>query len=103
PQIHRPPTSTLFAYTTLFRSKTPVNKRHSERRIVGCRHHIRQIEINISITVAVNSGLSIRNRHQHIAQMIAQFKELITSLKIRLDRKSTRLNSSHVNNSYAVF
>src|SRR3989442_9296618 len=62
--IRRPPRSTLFPYTTLFRSPTSLS----------------------SITDVVKHG--IRER----------FAELR-----RIDRKSTRLNSSHVRISYAVF
>src|SRR5215510_12693093 len=60
--IRRPPRSTLFPYTTLFRSPRP-------------RAHARAL---------VGSGARAR-RQRHG------------------DRKSTRLNSSHVANSYAVF
>src|SRR6267142_3682204 len=63
-----PPRSTLFPYTTLFRSC-----RVRELRDLGCR------------------------RHQEAAQSCAQFVER------RQDRKSTRLNSSHMSISYAVF
>src|SRR5258707_5914055 len=64
--IRRPPRSTLFPYTTLFRSH------RSDRRAV--RHMKLSIEAKVAAVVA-----------------------------IALDRKSTRLNSSHANISYAVF
>src|SRR5262245_64454298 len=63
--IRRPPRSTLFPYTTLFRSKTLPSKR--------CAH---------GDSLSCGSGPS-RASHQ--------------------DRKSTRLNSSHLGISYAVF
>src|SRR5947209_13339392 len=69
--IRRPPRSTLFPYTTLFRSAN------------GC-------EIIIAAEKAVESLL----RHE--------FQEL-TFISLPGDRKSTRLNSSHANISYAVF
>src|SRR3712207_8275523 len=69
--IRRPPRSTLFPYTTLFRS-TPAGmharRRGSERPVVA---------------------------HQRQAGEAVPF--------ILVDRKSTRLNSSHANISYAVF
>src|SRR5438067_9609581 len=70
--IRRPPTSTLFPYTTLFRSLT----RALRNRI---RHD------------AVKSDCGQEQRHP------AENREQ------REDRKSTRLNSSHVSISYAVF
>src|SRR3712207_7415604 len=70
--IRRPPRSTLFPYTTLFRSSRATRsvRWHCHR---GLRHrcvHGRQVELDRYGTV---------------------------------DRKSTRLNSSHANISYAVF
>src|SRR5699024_12846670 len=67
--IRRPPRSTLFPYTTLFRS----NCHYSSRYHCYCRW-----------------CESISLDHYHIGIRI-------------LDRKSTRLNSSHVSISYAVF
>src|SRR3989442_8987324 len=67
--IRRPPRSTLFPYTTLFRSQ--------------------------SIVSAVKQALE-----QTPPELGADVAELRRSL---LDRKSTRLNSSHVRISYAVF
>src|SRR5258707_10421361 len=70
--IRRPPRSTLFPYTTLFRSRTfPL---HSPK--------IDKLEV-------MQIGDVHRAKH---------YLELVD-----LDRKSTRLNSSHANISYAVF
>src|SRR5260221_8800804 len=66
--IRRPPRSTLFPYTTLFRSFHLVQR----KELVEARH------------VVQRHGL-----HVHLAR--------------RVDRKSTRLNSSHTVISYAVF
>src|SRR3712207_8103140 len=81
--IRRPPRSTLFPYTTLFRSHVArvVDVDHAERRhharaahAVGAREaHVQPLEVRVPLGVA------------------------------RPDRKSTRLNSSHANISYAVF
>src|SRR5437588_8097349 len=75
--IRRPPRSTLFPYTTLFRSGTV-------RKVI--KELLKQTEENI---------LPIAILPQGTANNIA------TSLSI--DRKSTRLNSSHTVISYAVF
>src|SRR5262245_63070334 len=76
--IRRPPTSTLFPYTTLFRSDDPplnlVRAQASKR--AGGAHH----DLHIMI------GCRRRAPVEH-----------------PLDRKSTRLNSSHLGISYAVF
>src|SRR5258708_25250606 len=81
--IRRPPRSTLFPYTTLFRSKVAM-------ALVG-QHH----ELGIGNALGEDLG-----RHPvidfagHVAVAIADENQ---------DRKSTRLNSSHQIISYAVF
>src|SRR3712207_8979946 len=77
--IRRPPRSTLFPYTTLFRSHACLGKVRWLRLPV--RHPDKQIEGLPNLVV--HTGLPLR--------------------KLFLDRKSTRLNSSHANISYAVF
>src|SRR5436309_10742358 len=71
--IRRPPRSTLFPYTTLFRSKRMLIEDYPDRFIVG------------------------------IDDVFDWEKYEAVLRSIRLDRKSTRLNSSHVKISYAVF
>src|SRR3712207_7065531 len=85
--IRRPPRSTLFPYTTLFRS--------DEVREVGAREA---------------GGLAgQRVDVDHLGQRLAagvDLEDLGAALAVRAihrDRKSTRLNSSHANISYAVF
>src|SRR5436309_10800765 len=75
--IRRPPRSTLFPYTTLFRS----------RRIDGQRAVGSPIE-----------GGAVRRCFRH-----AVAADTAAGARHVLDRKSTRLNSSHVKISYAVF
>src|SRR3712207_8768389 len=87
--IRRPPRSTLFPYTTLFRSDVYARFITDDPRIVaGC--HDRKVPW------AVVHLLAIVHHDLHSAA-----KE-VTHM-CRLDRKSTRLNSSHANISYAVF
>src|SRR5690348_17824676 len=74
--IRRPPRSTLFPYTTLFRSR----RRPSQER----RRRARR------------KPPPLHPRHQHAAQAGARGG-------CTADRKSTRLNSSHPSISYAVF
>src|SRR5438034_3245077 len=74
--IRRPPRSTLFPYTTLFRSNG----------------------LSGAPTAAVYSA----GKHAVIGLTRSMAKEYI-GRGIRIDRKSTRLNSSHTVISYAVF
>src|SRR3712207_7395979 len=86
--IRRPPRSTLFPYTTLFRSRTLPDVYHEY--VVAAMPQ----EFYTRGTYAM--GLRYRwVRQRNDAQMSCN--------RYLLDRKSTRLNSSHANISYAVF
>src|SRR3712207_7017647 len=74
--IRRPPRSTLFPYTTLFRS--------ADARIIDC---------NTLTPLDVSRAL----------REVPSYEFAATGTVARVDRKSTRLNSSHANISYAVF
>src|SRR3712207_7063768 len=81
--IRRPPRSTLFPYTTLFRSRV---RNASERvRPRGGRN-------------AVHGEADPAAREQLLVPIAGGDHD-----RHELDRKSTRLNSSHANISYAVF
>src|SRR2546430_13659080 len=80
--IRRPPRSTLFPYTTLFRSVLSLDN-------VGQR-----FVVMMDLARAYASETA---RLSEIEAMLAQ------AAKARIDRKSTRLNSSHSQISYAVF
>src|SRR2546426_4034158 len=89
--IRRPPRSTLFPYTTLFRST------------VGSLPPFTEIR---SITVAQGRFYNYEDNDQ--ARNVAFLgsdakKQLFADRDARGDRKSTRLNSSHLVISYAVF
>src|SRR5438445_10234816 len=77
--IRRPPRSTLFPYTTLFRS----------------------------LAATVDRGMEVirsaPERAGRRVQELTQVGERLGQLQRVVDRKSTRLNSSHANISYAVF
>src|SRR3712207_7560055 len=86
--IRRPPRSTLFPYTTLFRSPFRVN----------------------GDTYVTDQGIRPGTTLEALAQLKPAFKAdgRITAgnssqISDGADRKSTRLNSSHANISYAVF
>src|SRR5439155_23375256 len=83
-----PPTSTLFPYTTLFRSVAGVLPRDFEF----------PENSDISLLVALTEPSAQPAGAIFFYDVIARLKQ-----GIRADRKSTRLNSSHVAISYAVF
>src|SRR3712207_7410940 len=85
--IRRPPRSTLFPYTTLFRSDLhqPVGEIRAE---LGERRRA----LHAGQGALLGEGLA--QRVAHVA---------VGAVDVDLDRKSTRLNSSHANISYAVF
>src|SRR3712207_7806442 len=86
--IRRPPRSTLFPYTTLFRSG-----RHSEL--------LRGRAVAPGEGVV---GFVLANRRaSYLLDPMLDFADVGLPEECRLDRKSTRLNSSHANISYAVF
>src|SRR3712207_8510074 len=84
--IRRPPRSTLFPYTTLFRSR-PISKMAGEGRQ--------------PLRSGALGGVGMKS--------LSAFSALLLSVAVAgaeeqsTDRKSTRLNSSHANISYAVF
>src|SRR3712207_8700277 len=84
--IRRPPRSTLFPYTTLFRSRTGRTPRWVPHPRPGCAGG----------TAADGRGSADRLRHP-VPDGGCRDKVTVR------DRKSTRLNSSHANISYAVF
>src|SRR5260221_3219064 len=88
--IRRPPRSTLFPYTTLFRSE---RDRRSSRRNDRLRE--------IAGIVAMRSD-RVGERPERRAELTGPALPLVLVLD-PADRKSTRLNSSHTVISYAVF
>src|SRR3712207_8087521 len=84
--IRRPPRSTLFPYTTLFRSRHEHVPRHRGGGDHGDAEQERQ---------RVDVG------HRPLGPHDVERGE--DDVRERQDRKSTRLNSSHANISYAVF
>src|SRR5687768_17684321 len=83
--IRRPPRSTLFPYTTLFRSPRT------------------RVSLNSSKPLEVSS--LTRTAHGHKARAVPSFFNDLEGIRVPTyaDRKSTRLNSSHGYISYAVF
>src|SRR3712207_7005972 len=83
--IRRPPRSTLFPYTTLFRSAVPAKELDAG---TGKPWHALTVEESLTRLKSAPRGLTSEEAARRLEE---------------LDRKSTRLNSSHANISYAVF
>src|SRR3712207_8587274 len=88
--IRRPPRSTLFPYTTRFRSTAGT----VERRRMDISSGLRK-EGGAALALDLMRELSVKTDSRIILLVIDGIGGL--------DRKSTRLNSSHANISYAVF
>src|SRR3712207_9508196 len=84
--IRRPPRSTLFPYTTLFRStlRTSASQATSEQALLAS---------------------AVLDSYPPRVAIVDESGVIVTANRAwrELDRKSTRLNSSHANISYAVF
>src|SRR3712207_8568813 len=90
--ILRPPRSTLFPYTTLFRSTR------------GGQPYYSDLAITTALTLQAVFRLPLRQTEGLIGSILALLGlDLAVPDHLTLDRKSTRLNSSHANISYAVF
>src|SRR2546430_13231387 len=88
--IRRPPRSTLFPYTTLFRS----------------RHHAALALVILALVQERLAGPELAEEHRHEDRLIGVRRVAVVGdadRARRRDRKSTRLNSSHSQISYAVF
>src|SRR5438874_5297676 len=88
--IRRPPRSTLFPYTTLFRSL---------RRLVISQSQIAKENIHSADATFLRVSENCEDGPQDVYDGIRCHQ----LLQFGRDRKSTRLNSSHVEISYAVF
>src|SRR3712207_7099291 len=89
--IRRPPRSTLFPYTTLFRSSTGLPMDDVTRQTEQTRRALQE---------AIDST---RQAIEQTLDLIGRTRPTRNRAGPGSDRKSTRLNSSHANISYAVF
>src|SRR3712207_8872265 len=93
--IRRPPRSTLFPYTTLVRSEQTCGKTGA---LLAYAHEKRVIPVSPTRLTAYLQVIALGLRGMQIEECAREVMEYVAE-----DRKSTRLNSSHVNISYAVF
>src|SRR3712207_8998895 len=92
--IRRPPRSTLFPYTTLFRSS---HARAGFVQLIRTGFMFRRSSIAFTVSALLALAALL---FTHTPEAAAQAR---ANNDVVLDRKSTRLNSSHANISYAVF
>src|SRR5690554_7419133 len=92
----RPPGSTLFPYTTLFRSDV----RDDDARLRAMLNRVQDEQESREGFDRLRKEYPLR-RECNLLRVVTAASE--PQLARRLDRKSTRLNSSHVRISYAVF
>src|SRR5256885_10039075 len=90
--IRRPPRSTLFPYTTLFRSR-PIERAYIEG-------YLSALDAHVLVGVPHISSPPLEAELRTVLKL--SFIDLFRELTVQ-DRKSTRLNSSHLVISYAVF
>src|SRR3712207_8583353 len=101
--IRRPPRSTLFPYTTLFRSRRNPLRAENVVAALTCHHHSTRGErVQASIDMD-GRGPQHPEADQQPLCVGPENVRVIGQLTPDPDRKSTRLNSSHANISYAVF
>src|SRR5690349_23104676 len=93
--IRRPPRSTLFPYTTLFRSAA-----EEVCDLRGALGHLPDPHRQRLEALEQHPGVERAERRAGLAQ---QRMHVALDQRLAADRKSTRLNSSHVEISYAVF
>src|SRR3712207_7415636 len=97
--IRRPPRSTLFPYTTLFRSGVDLQPSVDQLDVVETVESWLAKELTRShVHDRLRTGAPLDDATWPRAAELGLF-----SLGLPEDRKSTRLNSSHANISYAVF
>src|SRR3712207_7587940 len=89
--IRRPPRSTLFPYTTLFRS------------VLGGVGHEDRLLLDDGLADEALARLVGVDDALALLEPVARQEPVLGLVVLLLDRKSTRLNSSHANISYAVF
>src|SRR2546430_5532336 len=120
--IRRPPRSTLFPYTTLARSRSTKtqeaqrHKKHKDTKKAAIKNYLRRPSLFGTLWDDFSSRqagekISVQ-KHQNTAFLpcfsvadprVACVDKMYVSEFVKGDRKSTRLNSSHSQISYAVF
>src|SRR3712207_6883836 len=98
--IRRPPRSTLFPYTTLF---IDASKGQYQKFFEDSYSKLQQGGIVFIDNILFRGYVCEENYPKRYRTLVKKLDEFISYLYKNQDRKSTRLNSSHANISYAVF
>src|SRR2546430_8112969 len=101
--IRRPPRSPLFPYTTLFRSRFSTDLLDEFRRVIRVDEQDKALPVTEDDLEPLRVGI---NRQSQFLDQGLQPRRDLRSKLVNIpasDRKSTRLNSSHSQISYAVF
>src|SRR5207253_6187746 len=96
--LPQPPRSTLFPYTTLFRSQARMKPPESDAAF--------EISLRPPAFSEFNGQVKVRERLELVVEAAKRRRDVLEHVLLSGpsgDRKSTRLNSSHVAISYAVF
>src|SRR3712207_7930622 len=101
--IRRPPRSTLFPYTTLFRSTHRQHVLYGPRLSAHLGHYPSGLTGNVGKGDEQEAGPVYPAELRNVALIDKKQRYTEEQDKQHADRKSTRLNSSHANISYAVF
>src|SRR3712207_7897481 len=96
--IRRPPRSTLFPYTTLFRSRLLVGGVELAQQRGVDRPRAQRVDAHV-LARELHAELARQRQHTALGRGVGDLR----GRRPHQDRKSTRLNSSHANISYAVF
>src|SRR3712207_7354037 len=99
--IRRPPRSTLFPYTTLFRSRIARNIERAA--VLGVTRPVDPLTAATALAAMAEQTMFLRAVRKEPLDRDLTVETLADLWLHALDRKSTRLNSSHANISYAVF
>src|SRR3712207_7386507 len=98
--IRRPPRSTLFPYTTLFRSVDDADE------ALGGGGEVGDVLLGVHVDAGDEDAVDALERLEAVRAALGAAPDGVAGgevLPLGEDRKSTRLNSSHANISYAVF
>src|SRR2546427_3722625 len=101
--IRRPPRSTLFPYTTLFRSEL---RGSDPARVTAIVNAVAQRYVQVAAELKREKVIELTKildqQLESARQNLSAAEASLESFGVRTDRKSTRLNSSHSQISYAV-
>src|SRR5438270_268485 len=103
PSSAHPPRLTLFPYTTLFRSQAGLVGGQLARRVVQVAPHVEVEEAAVRVARSDVAAAPLDRRKSHVQAGVAAARQERQLHRPGRDRKSTRLNSSHSQISYAVF